>query len=92
MFSISKLVTLAAIIAVVWFGFRLIGRLDAARKAKVKEAGRQERTGHDRTGQDRSGRDRSGREGTHGRDDVVDLVRDERTGEYVTPDRRDDRA
>lgn len=87
MFSISKLVTLAAIIAVVWFGFRLIGRLDAARKAKVKEAGRQERTGHDRTGQDRSGR-----EGTHGRDDVVDLVRDERTGEYVTPDRRDDRA
>ena len=82
MFSISKLVTLAAIIAVVWFGFRLIGRLDAARKAKVKEAGRQERTGQDR----------SGREGTHGRDDVVDLVRDERTGEYVTPDRRDDRA
>lgn len=85
MFSISKLVTLAAIIAIVWFGFRLIGRLDAARKAKVgqQEAG---------AGQDPNGRDRAGRAGTHGRDDVVDLVRDERTGEYVTRDRRDDRA
>lgn len=85
MFSISKLVTLAAIIAIVWFGFRLIGRLDAARKAKVgqQEAG---------AGQGPDSRDRAGREGTHGRDDVVDLVRDERTGEYVTRDRRDDRA
>lgn len=85
MFSISKLVTLAAIIAAVWFGFRLIGRLDAARKAKVAErqAG---------TGQDPNGRDRADRGGTHGRDDVVDLVRDERTGEYVSRDRRDDRA
>ncbi|MDF1794733.1 MAG: hypothetical protein P1U88_22685 [Thalassobaculaceae bacterium] len=80
MFSISKLVTLAVIISAVWFGFRLIGRLDAARKAKVKESRSSDR------------QERSGREGTHGRDDVVDLVRDERTGEYVTPDRRDDRA
>ncbi len=79
MFSISKLVALAAIIGVVWFGFRLIGRLDAARKAKTApEAGGRQ--------------DRGRPEGTHGRDDVVDLVRDERTGEYVTRDRRDERT
>ncbi|WPZ36612.1 hypothetical protein T8K17_10745 [Thalassobaculum sp. OXR-137] len=80
MFSISKLVALAVIIGVIWFGFRLIGRLDAARKAKAApEAG--------------GGRaDRGRPTGTHGRDDVVDLVRDERTGEYVTPDRRDERT
>lgn len=80
MFSISKLATLAIIIGVVWFGFRLIGRLDAARKAK----GAPEASG---------GRKERGRaEGTHGRDDVVDLVRDEHTGEYVTRDRRDERS
>ena len=80
MFSISKLVALAAIIGAIWFGFRLIGRLDAARKAKVAA----EKSG------DRP--DRGRLEGTHGRDDVVDLVRDERTGEYVTRDRRDERT
>lgn len=80
MFSISKLATLAVIIGVIWFGFRLIGRLDAARKAKsAPEAG--------------GGRaDRGRATGTHGRDDVVDLVRDEHTGEYVTRDRRDERT
>ncbi|MFX4223878.1 MAG: hypothetical protein ACMVO3_24690 [Thalassobaculum sp.] len=85
MFSITKLVALAAILGAVWFGFRLIGRLDAARKAKVNQA-------NAGPGQDESHRDRAGREGSRGRDDVVDLVRDERTGEYVTRDRRDDRA
>jgi hypothetical protein len=80
MFSISKLVALAAIIAVVWFGFRLIGRLDAARRAKGAPLASGDR------------KDRGRPEGTHGRDDVVDLVRDERTGEYVTPDRRDERT
>lgn len=85
MFSITKLVALAAILGAVWFGFRLIGRLDAARKAKVNQA-------NAGPGQDESRRDRAGREGSRGRDDVVDLVRDERTGEYVTRDRRDDRA
>ncbi len=31
-FGITKLLVLAAIIAAVWYGFRLVGRLDAARK------------------------------------------------------------
>ena len=79
MFSISKLLALAAIIGLIWFGFRLIGRLDAARTAKSAEP-----VGGGRT-------DRARATGTHGRDDVVDLVRDEHTGEYVTRDRRDER-
>ena len=80
MFSISKLLALAAIIGLVWFGFRLIGRLDAARKAKSAQ-----NVGGGRSDQGRA-------TGTHGRDDVVDLVRDEHTGEYVTRDRRDERS
>jgi hypothetical protein len=79
MFSISKLMALAAIIAIIWYGFRLVGRLDQARKRKVAE----ERGGG-------YGRQQAPRGG--GRDDVVDLVRDEKTGEYVTRDKRDDRA
>jgi uncharacterized protein len=38
--SLSKLVVLIGIITAVWYGFKLIGRLDAARKA---EARRQEK-------------------------------------------------
>lgn len=81
MFSISKLATLAAIIAVVWYGFRLIGRLDAARKRKTADgaaAGRRD--------------DGPAERAPGAREDVVDLVRDERTGEYVARGRRDDRA
>jgi len=33
-FSLSKLIVLAAVIAAVWYGFKFIGRLDAARKAQ----------------------------------------------------------
>lgn len=33
--SLSKLLVLVAIIAVVWFGFRLISRLDQARKQQA---------------------------------------------------------
>lgn len=35
-FSLSKLLVLAAVILVVWYGFKLVGRLDAARKAEAK--------------------------------------------------------
>ncbi len=38
-FSIQKLLVLAAIIAAVWYGFKLIGRLDQARKAEAKSRG-----------------------------------------------------
>lgn len=38
-FSLQKLIVLAGIIAAVWYGFKLISRLDAARKAEAKVAG-----------------------------------------------------
>jgi len=34
--SLSKILVLVAIIALVWFGFRFIGRLDQARKQEVR--------------------------------------------------------
>ena len=35
-FSIQKLLVLAAVIGAVWYGFKMIGRLDQARKAEGK--------------------------------------------------------
>jgi uncharacterized protein len=35
--SFSKLLVLAIIVAAVWFGFRLIGRLDKARKQAARQ-------------------------------------------------------
>ncbi len=81
MFSVSKILTLVAIVTAVWYGFRLVGRLDAARKRKVAEDQRKDQTTH--------ARDQGPAKGDDG---VVDLVRDERTGEYVAKDKRDDRV
>lgn len=38
--SFSKLLVLAAIIAAVWMGFRLVGRLDKARKDEARRQAR----------------------------------------------------
>ena len=35
-FSLQKLIVLVGIIAAVWYGFKLVSRLDAARKAEAK--------------------------------------------------------
>ena len=32
--SLGKLLVLAAIVAIVWYGFKMVGRMDAARKNK----------------------------------------------------------
>lgn len=38
--SISKLLVLVAVILIVWYGFKLVGRLDAARKTGAKQRSR----------------------------------------------------
>jgi hypothetical protein len=38
--SLNKILMLIAILAAVWYGFKLIGRLDRARKLKAKNAPR----------------------------------------------------
>ncbi len=38
-FSLQKLIVLAGIIAAVWYGFKLVSRLDAARKAEARVSG-----------------------------------------------------
>ena len=38
-FSVQKLLLLAAIIGAVWYGFKLVGRLDQARKAEGRVRG-----------------------------------------------------
>ncbi len=38
MFSLPKLLLLIAIIVVVWYGFKLVGRFDRVRKDKAKAA------------------------------------------------------
>jgi hypothetical protein len=34
--SLQKLIVLAAVVAIVWYGFKFLGRLQAARKAEAK--------------------------------------------------------
>ena len=78
MFSISKALALIAILTAVWFGFRLIGRLDAARRQKVERPG--------------PGPARPTPAATGGEDDgVLDLVKD-KSGNYVAKSPRDDRV
>ncbi|MDF2095130.1 hypothetical protein [Aquibaculum arenosum] len=38
--SLTKLLVLAGIILAVWYGFRFVGKLDAARKVQAKQQGR----------------------------------------------------
>ena len=82
-FSLSKLMVLAAILGAVWYGFKLIGRLDEARKRKVDSTGRGD---HGRTEHGRP----DPRQHASRPDGVVDLIQDE-TGAYVTKEKRDDR-
>jgi uncharacterized protein len=37
-FSLQKLIVLAGIVAAVWYGFKLVGRLQVARKAEAAAA------------------------------------------------------
>ena len=68
MFSFQKILVLAAVVAVIWYGFKLVSRLDAARKRKLKEA---------------AGLKDGNVPGAFRKDDVVDLVQNE-DGTYVT--------
>lgn len=45
-FGITKLLVLAAIVAAVWYGFKWVGRLDAARKNRPGGHDRVNRGGH----------------------------------------------
>tara|TARA_E500000318_G_scaffold75358_1_gene69973 strand:- start:1742 stop:1969 length:228 start_codon:yes stop_codon:yes gene_type:complete len=68
MFSIQKILVLVAVITAIWYGFKLVGRLDAARKQKLKETAQGNAGNAPRTAQ---------------KDDVVDLVQNE-DGTYVS--------
>ena len=68
MFSFQKILVLVGIVVAIWYGFKLVGRLDAARKQKLKEAA-DRNAGH--------------APGAFRKDDVVDLVQNE-DGTYVT--------
>ncbi|MEO9903628.1 hypothetical protein [Nisaea sp.] len=68
MFSIQKIFVLVAVITAIWYGFKLVSRLDAARKQKLKEAARSNGGVAPDTAR---------------KDDVVDLVQNE-DGTYVT--------
>lgn len=80
MFTLPKLLALAAIIGAVWYGFKFVGRLDEARKRKMAE---------DRAVPKNRA---TGRPPAPDADGVVDLVKDEETGSYVAPDKRDRRS
>ena len=39
-FSLSKLLILIALIVIVWYGFKAVGRVNQNRRARAREAGR----------------------------------------------------
>ena len=51
-FSLQKLFVLALIIAIVWFGFRFLGRVQTQRKAEQKSGRRMQRGGRWSFGRD----------------------------------------
>lgn len=61
--SIQKLLVLAAVVAAVWFGFKLIGRLSAQRKAEQKL--RDGQAGRGQGGSARAGAGRGSGEPAH---------------------------
>ena len=81
-FSLSKILALAAILAAVWYGFKLVNRLDAARRQKQADDRVQGSGAGGGTADRREQRD----------SDVVDLVQDSETGAYVPRDRKDRRG
>ncbi|WP_420403923.1 hypothetical protein [Nisaea sp.] len=44
MFSLQKILVLFAVLAAIWYGFKLVTRLDQARKQKLKETARNDAT------------------------------------------------
>jgi len=79
MFSVSKILALAAILGAVWYGFKLIGRLDDARSRKAERSSR-----------GNAGRP-APRPGPAEDEDVLDLVKDE-SGNYVAKNKRNDQV
>ncbi|NQW11884.1 MAG: hypothetical protein HQ481_18635 [Alphaproteobacteria bacterium] len=77
---------LIAILGVVWYGFKLVGRLDKARREKVASGGSHARDRAERPGAAEQETPSAPANG------VVDLVKDEKTGAYVTKEHRDHRA
>ena len=80
-FSLAKLIVLAAIVALVWYGFKFFGRVD-----RVREEGRARRVREKRArgaarreggggGNDGAGRD--------DRDDVENMIKCPKCGAYV---------
>lgn len=74
LFSFNKILMLIAILAAVWYGFKLVGRLDRARKRKLKTQADHMR--HATT--DFNGADGMGPE-------PIDLVRGEDGKTFVAP-------
>jgi hypothetical protein len=74
--SITKLLTLAILILVVWYGFKYAARLEAVKQALRAEARRRQAGGVGSGGDTRSGMRATARP-------VEDLVKCQRCGSYV---------
>ena len=85
-FSIQKLLVLAGIIGAVWYGFKLVGRLQQARDAQEKAGGQAARTAKSGNLGDHLRDWMSGRkDGAQASGKVEDLVPCPKCGAYVAP-------
>lgn len=86
-FSLGKLVILAGILLAVWFGFKWVGKLEADRKERLRQA---EKEGRGASQGEKGGgfASRFKRKSSAAREDgeVQEMVKDPKTGAYVPKD------
>ncbi len=78
--SIQKLIVLGLVIAVVWYGFKFLGRLQQTRKAEAKL----------RKAEARAGKKMADAKSAAAREEIADLVPCPGCGAYVEPGSRCD--
>ncbi len=76
-FSLGKLTILVAIVLAIWFGFKWVGKIEAERKEKLKQAAREGASG---------GKGRGKGKQAAADDKIQDMVKDPKTGAYVPKD------
>ncbi|MBT5267503.1 MAG: hypothetical protein HOL85_21920 [Rhodospirillaceae bacterium] len=92
MFSLNKIFILGMILVAVWYGFKMIGRLDRARKRKVRDEAREQGGAQGGAQGQQQPRDQGHAEprGPSKDDGVIDLIQSE-DGSYIQG-KHDDRV
>lgn len=85
-FSLGKLVILVGILLAVWFGFKWVGKIEAERKERLRQAEREGRSERSASGSGFTSRFRRRQSAKRDDGEVQEMVKDPKTGAYVPKD------